>query len=146
MNLEAVYPNDNDPTEELSFEELRAKSRGWLCQDWAAESKRRIAVESQQLAVPETATTAIAATVTNDEDTQNSQVKPDSQNGLNSQLENAVPVDLSRESRTARPRKTKIREVKGETQTSISYLPRVPDQLAYTRQLKPILSRRQDQS
>ncbi|MCJ1295185.1 hypothetical protein MMC34_006747 [Xylographa carneopallida] len=34
VNLEAVYPNPNDSNEEYSFEELRAKHRGWLDRSW----------------------------------------------------------------------------------------------------------------
>jgi checkpoint serine/threonine-protein kinase len=37
VDLEKVYPNhDNPMSEEYSFEELRAKHRGWLDHDWAA--------------------------------------------------------------------------------------------------------------
>jgi checkpoint serine/threonine-protein kinase len=37
VDLEKVYPNHDDPmSEEYSFEELRAKHRGWLDHDWAA--------------------------------------------------------------------------------------------------------------
>lgn len=39
VNLEAVYPNPHDPSEEYCFEELRAASRGWLDRDWAAERR-----------------------------------------------------------------------------------------------------------
>lgn len=39
VNLEAVYPNPHDPSEEYCFEELRAASRGWLDRNWAAEKK-----------------------------------------------------------------------------------------------------------
>ena len=38
VNLEAVYPNPNDPGEELSFEELRAMHRGWLSKDWSEKN------------------------------------------------------------------------------------------------------------
>ena len=37
VNLEAVYPNPNDPNEEYSFEELRAKRRGWLDKSWSRD-------------------------------------------------------------------------------------------------------------
>lgn len=40
VNLEAVYPNLNDPmAAEFSFEELRARHRGWMDYDWAAIRK-----------------------------------------------------------------------------------------------------------
>jgi checkpoint serine/threonine-protein kinase len=37
VDLESVYPNYGDPmAQEFSFEELRARHRGWLDHDWAA--------------------------------------------------------------------------------------------------------------
>ncbi|KAI9675209.1 MAG: hypothetical protein M1829_003569 [Trizodia sp. TS-e1964] len=35
VNLEAIYPNPDNPGEEMSFEELRAKHRAWLSRDWS---------------------------------------------------------------------------------------------------------------
>lgn len=41
VHLEMVYPNrDNPMSEEYSFEELRAKHRGWLDYDWAAVRRK----------------------------------------------------------------------------------------------------------
>lgn len=37
VNLELVYPDSRDPSLEFCFEELRARQRGWLQRDWAAE-------------------------------------------------------------------------------------------------------------
>lgn len=37
INLEAVYPHPEQPGMELSFEELRANSRGWLQKQWKSE-------------------------------------------------------------------------------------------------------------
>lgn len=42
MNLEAVYPEPENPAVEFCFEELRARHRGWLQRDWAEERKREI--------------------------------------------------------------------------------------------------------
>lgn len=39
MQIETVYPNQDDPSEEYSFEELRAKKRDWLDSDWDAKMK-----------------------------------------------------------------------------------------------------------
>ena len=39
VNLEAVYPNPEDHDEEYSFEELRAKHRGWLHKSWIEEKR-----------------------------------------------------------------------------------------------------------
>lgn len=117
MDLEAVYPNDIDHSEEMSFEESRAKSRGWLNRDWAAESKQRIAEASQAREVEDQASTAtfVEEAV---EALQPVRPKPDTQSRFNTQLETTIAVDIGREGKPGRPRKTKIKEVKGETQTS----------------------------
>ena len=118
MNLEAVYPNDNDQNEEMSFEELRAKSRGWLNRDWAAASKHRIAEASRAREADNQISTAAAV-----EDTvevlQPARPKPNTQSSSSSQLETTIAVDIGREGRPGRPKKTKIREINRETQTSM---------------------------
>jgi checkpoint serine/threonine-protein kinase len=56
--LEKVYPNHEDPmSEEYSFEELRAKHRGWLDHDWAA-------IRKQEEQARKDAEVALAATQT----------------------------------------------------------------------------------
>ncbi len=117
MTLEAVYPNDNDHNEEMSFEELRAKSRGWLNRDWAAESKQGLAEASQIREAEEKISTAVSAEE-EAEVLQPIRPKLENQSGSKSQLETTIAVDIGREGRTGRPKKMKIREVKGETQTS----------------------------
>ena len=118
MNLEAVYPNDDDQDEEMSFEELRAKSRGWLDRDWAAESKQRIAEASQACEAEDQLSTA-ASTEEAIKVLQSARPKPDTQSSSNTQLETTIAVDIGREGKAGRPKKTKVREVKGETQTSM---------------------------
>jgi len=39
VNLEAVYPDYNDPSREICLEELRAAHRGWLAKDWSKSDK-----------------------------------------------------------------------------------------------------------
>jgi len=39
VQIETVYPNQDDPSEEYSFEELRAKKRDWLDSDWDTKMK-----------------------------------------------------------------------------------------------------------
>lgn len=118
MNLEAVYPNDNDQNEEMSFEELRAKSRGWLNRDWAAESKKRVAEVSQAREAEDQLSLA-ASTEEAVEVLQPARPMPDTQSSSNTQLETTIAVDIGREGKAGRPKKTKVREVKGETQTSM---------------------------
>ena len=66
MNLEAVYPDAGDPSVELSFEELRATSRGLDNIDWStvprdanAESVICEVVRQSSPAIPITATTTL---------------------------------------------------------------------------------------
>ena len=118
VNLEAVYPNDNDHNEEMSFEELRAKSRGWISRDWAAESKQRIA-EATQIREAEERLSTVASTKETVTVLQRARPKPELQSGSDMQLETTIAVDIGGEGRAGRPKKTKIREVKGETQTSM---------------------------
>lgn len=47
VNLKLVYPNPSDPTEEYSFEELRAASRGWLNRSWSPSRTTR-SLETKQ--------------------------------------------------------------------------------------------------
>ena len=111
MSLEAVYPNENDHREELSFEELRAMSRGWMNRDWAAERKKRPAQDRLSTAASaEQATASLRC----------ARSKPETQGDSNTQLETTIAVDIAGGGRTGRPKKTKIMEVKGETQTSMN--------------------------
>jgi checkpoint serine/threonine-protein kinase len=48
VNLEAVYPNPSDPSVEFCFEELRARHRGWLDRDWAAERVQAPSINQAQ--------------------------------------------------------------------------------------------------
>ena len=118
VNLEAVYPKPNDPHEEMSFEELRALSRGWLNKDWEAETKQR-STEGSRLHTKEQS----LSSVTGEEHADNSIIDSSEQNlESHNHLEefgaNLIVEDGARGGRSGRPRKTKIMEVKVETQTS----------------------------
>ncbi|KAJ5234343.1 uncharacterized protein N7469_003511 [Penicillium citrinum] len=39
VDLESVYPDYRDPTNEVSFEELRAIKRGWMAKNWRSHKK-----------------------------------------------------------------------------------------------------------
>ena len=119
MNLEAVYPNENDHSEELSFEELRAMSRDWMNRDWTAERKQRLAQTSQAREADDRLSTEASA----EEATASPQCarpKSETQGAPKTQLETTIAVDIAGGGRTGRPKKTKIMEVKGETQTSMN--------------------------
>ena len=119
MNLEAVYPNDNDPNEEMSFEELRAKSRGWLNRDWAAESKQRMAEESQAKAFDKSLLVTVAETQADVEIAEEVQSQPGTQESTTTLLDTTIAIDIGRVSKAGRPKKMKIKEIRGETQTSM---------------------------
>lgn len=143
VHLEKVYPNHADPmAEEYSFEELRAKCRGWLDKDWAAircreqeqarkeaEAAAAAAKEQQQrpkpkpLAVkqieeqpPKPKTVPLKGSV-DDEPPTNDENAPPSQEDL----EKAKAARRARkEERANRTRKIKVmdvKEIQNETQT-----------------------------
>ena len=119
MNLEAVYPNENDRSEEMSFEELRAMSRGWVNRDWTAERKQKPAQASRAREAGDRFSTA-ASTEETTASLRCARPKPENQGDSNTQLETTIAVDIAGGGRTGRPKKTKIMEVKGETQTSMN--------------------------
>lgn len=118
VNLEAVYPNPDNPQEEISFEELRALSRGWLSRDWAAEREQRSLKKSKLDTREESSPSA------NIEEPTNTLLGDESEQNLDLQNNNEeaggilAVEDGNRGGRGGRPRKTKMMEVKGETQTS----------------------------
>ena len=118
VNLEAVYPNPNDPNEEISFEELRAQSRGWLNKDWGAE--RRKAKQAASVPTPTAQALSSPALVIDSPggDTQESQPIPSVSQNTEGRVEATSGKEGAREGKPGRPKKMKVMEVKGETQTS----------------------------
>lgn len=141
VDLMQVYPNADDPmSSEFSFEELRARHRGWLDRDWAAhrrqeqEKMNKPAAQSPVINQPQTNTTPLVTKkpaeqarkaqtvplkgieedlILNDENTPPSQAE----------VEKAkIAKKARREERANRTRKIKVmetREIRAETQTSI---------------------------
>ena len=119
VDLRAVYPNDNDPSEEMSFEEIRAQSRGWLNMDWTAEKEKS---PSPELAASEssqqTSSPLSVENVQHDVDllVEHANGRPER---VASTSDNNTEC-TARETKVGRPKKMKIMEVKGETQTSMT--------------------------
>ncbi|KAL8715995.1 MAG: hypothetical protein Q9220_000662 [cf. Caloplaca sp. 1 TL-2023] len=117
-NLEAVYPDPQDPAEEYSFEELRARSRGWTDRDWALERRQQIDRELTNVDENTKATTAGI-------EEPNILLTGDSQrvtisHSSNEPIIETIPVeDLTQGTRARKNRRTKVMEVRGETQTSM---------------------------
>lgn len=163
VNLEAVYPNVDDPyAEEYCFEELRARHRGWLDYDWAAirreedETARRR--EQAVIRVHEDEEESSAERV------RSQQAAASLAKGLQVSLplndiqdendENAVPSQeemekarlakkLRREERANRTRKIKVMEVRAETQTGKSSSSSSKDPVTDHAQFKPTWPRLQ---
>ncbi|KAI4202732.1 MAG: hypothetical protein LQ350_002398 [Teloschistes chrysophthalmus] len=116
VNLEAVYPNPDNPTEEYSFEELRAKSRGWLDRDWAAENKReerqrKLSRRDERRSSPlgiEDPSALIHGS---------KKERPISQDTTEQSVEPLPVEDMTQGTRARKSRRIKVMEVKGETQT-----------------------------
>jgi checkpoint serine/threonine-protein kinase len=118
VNLEAIYPNPNDPFEEMSFEELRALSRGWLRKDWAAESKQRSSNQPRVATIEQSSPLNTADEPANDSLADGNEQNLEIQDNLKGLGGIPAVEDGSRAGRSGRPRKTKTMEVKVETQTS----------------------------
>lgn len=115
-----IYPNPNNPNEEMSFEELRAESRGWTSRNWAAErsihnddaSVSQGAEVNKNEQPPDLLVDCIL-----DSDVENRSI-------ITAATEVHVDVVLeepSRVSKTGRTKKMKVMEVKAETQTGKFY-------------------------
>ncbi|KAL9125218.1 MAG: hypothetical protein Q9217_005536, partial [Psora testacea] len=117
VNLEAVYPSNDNLHEEISFEELRAKARGWLARDWAAESKQQLNRESQHTSAPKPEPLITLEEENVAKDSQATESQQDFQSSPNTQLETTIAVDINKEGKIGRPKKLRIKEIKGETQT-----------------------------
>ena len=137
VNLDAVYPDPKDPTVEYCFEELRAANRGWLQKDWAAQRRQEAqqqqrspgAVPSKSAATSSPSAGALRnreanAVVTtfsqqlqlNDVDDENDENRPPDVNVKQSKIDRARK--MRQEEKANATRQIKVREVKGETQTS----------------------------
>lgn len=120
VKLEAVYPNPDDQNVEMSFEELRAKIRGWTDKDWVADNEHKAFERSQSQGyiqgpgsiMQKNATEHLLQGVERSSDPQKlSEVRTDS-----------VLNEGARSQKGGRAKKLKIREVKAETQTGIFLL------------------------
>lgn len=121
VNLEAVYP---DGGHEFSFEELRARRRGWSTQDWRSKPASPLKVTSeniqrspsgQQKGEPDNCDLVQELS----EDLQRKAVLEE----VSIQSSPTVSMEIqtqsqSQEARLPKPKRTKIREIKQEAQTS----------------------------
>lgn len=131
VNLDAVYPKDmRDINCEMSFEELRAKSRGWFDRDWAAEN-RLARTRTREMNTNERASLVELAKPENSLNGSHSlDTREDADSCAEAQIEDTtaldlgqtVAIDLGGVKKASKGRKMKVKEVRGETQTSICSL------------------------
>lgn len=128
MDLETVYPNPDNIHEEYSFEELMAKSRGWLDKQWLPE-KAAVADHTNVPAI----TPNLDENVTADGPNSTEAVLAisvglglalDESSGDPSLLDSTLSRDVGQENKGGRLKKRKIMEVKAETQTGTDVIDR----------------------
>lgn len=118
VNLEAVYPNPDDQNEEMSFEELRAKIRGWTRREWEAENEH-IAFERSQSREHNPGACSILLNKPIEYLPQGLEQSSDLEKVSEVQTKSILDEE-ARSQKSGRPKKLKIREVKAEVQTGIN--------------------------
>ncbi|KAG5294445.1 spindle assembly checkpoint protein SLDA [Histoplasma ohiense] len=113
VNLEAIYPDPDNPLVEMSLEELRAFSRGWMDKNWSKEEKEPLMeisgnvpyrdpfTHGEDEVVKNMSTKLKEKLVVHEQSTQ-----PDDTHG----------TEISCDGKGAKSRRLKVREIKGETQ------------------------------
>lgn len=134
MNLRAVYPNPDDPSEEMSIEELRASARGWADKTWVAERGEKAVEDSESQKNDKGLCPAL---IGKPAEQPLIDIEPSSniQEVSEARVENTIDDDI-RSQKNGRTKKTKIREVRAETQTSI-VLSSIHKPATYMLQSKP---------
>ena len=118
VDLELIYPEDQISHGEMSFEELRAKARGWYGRQWdnTSSSPRLESINNSEIAI--SGPVSVAAAETNPPRLSMKAGVQETQSSPGVPSEDTTAPDVSREEKDARMRRTRVKEVKGETQTS----------------------------
>ena len=116
VKLEAVYPNPADPSDEISFDELRAIHRGWANKDWREENMRTLqAIAGNAQRLPPNLTDAAIDKLS--KDLEKKALIYDNECCQQSTSANQSPIQ-SQELNPTKEKRKKVKEVKQETQTS----------------------------
>lgn len=116
VDLEAVYPNAADPSEEMSFDELRAIHRGWADKAWKKESMIALQpVSGNAQRSPPHLSSAVIEKLSRDLE---QKVLIDENESSQQSTPAGDSQSQSQEVRPAKQRRMKVREIKQETQTS----------------------------
>jgi checkpoint serine/threonine-protein kinase len=120
VNLEAVYPDYRNPTKEISFEELRAMHRGWMDKDWRSHKAPFKEISGNIAGSEPPVENLIEQSLDqglSEQFSQKLKVKDAGSQGTQRAIEDGL-----NEGKAGKARKIKLREVKGETQTSKQHL------------------------
>lgn len=118
MNLEAVYPNPAKPSEEMSFDELRAAHRGWADKDWRQESMRTLQAILGNAQRSHPALTDAVMDKLSRELEQKRLIDGNESSEQSTPLEHSQ--NHSQDDKPTKSKKVKVREVRQETQTGQS--------------------------
>ena len=119
VNLEAVYPNPNDSNEEYSFEELRAKHRGWLDRSWPRKIVHERPEGLNEQCEESFGNVTLAKGIEAEEDAILAMNVQEQLNIVDEGTDQGPSEMIAGDDdRSTRPRKKKIMEVRAEAQTS----------------------------
>jgi checkpoint serine/threonine-protein kinase len=113
--LEAVYPDAHDPTREVSFEELRAIQRGWAARDWRPQAAGRLRMISGNVQPSPPKPSAA-----NDAPVEELGVDVQQNGSVDDENASQIRPTAVKETKPAKPRRVKVREIKQEAQTGQS--------------------------
>ncbi|OJD21245.1 BUB protein kinase [Blastomyces percursus] len=116
VNLEAIYPDPENPLVEMSLEELRAFSRGWMDKDWSKQEIEPLKEISANVPYRNPHTYGYG------EDGVAKNMSTQMKDKLVIHEQSPQPgepqdVEVNRDGKGSKSRRLKVREIKGETQT-----------------------------
>ncbi|GBF65152.1 checkpoint serine/threonine-protein kinase [Trichophyton mentagrophytes] len=104
VNLEAIYPDPHNPAVEMSLDELRAIRRGWMSKDWSKQRKKPLRE------IPQNEVTG------RDPHMNGNDHGPDRHLSMAMEEKLQIYDEAGRDPKLAKGKKTKVKEIKGETQ------------------------------
>ncbi|EFQ96865.1 BUB protein kinase [Nannizzia gypsea CBS 118893] len=104
VNLEAIYPDPHNPAVEMSLDELRAISRGWMSKDWSKQRKKPLRE------IPQNEITS--------KELQMNENGHSSDKHLSMAMQEKLQIhdEAGRDHKLVKGKKLKVKEIKGETQ------------------------------
>lgn len=117
VNLEAIYPDPKDPANEMSLEELRALSRGWMDKDWSEQRKDALKEISGNVPCKSPSDTITKNGISEKSLSTHLDEKLVISDQPYSAGDNPEGNEVYRDAKGEKSKKLKVKEVKGETQT-----------------------------